>query len=66
VGADVLGHNKGLVVRDGLHALGAQALQRGRVFSQVQLGADEDDGDGWGVVVDLGEPLYSNLALVQV
>jgi hypothetical protein len=57
VGADILSHNQGLVVRDGLHALGAQTLQRGGVFSQVQLGADEDDGDGRRVVVDLREPL---------
>jgi hypothetical protein len=57
VRADVLGDHQGLVVRHGLHALGAQALEGSRVLSQVELGADEDDGDGGGVVVDLREPL---------
>jgi hypothetical protein len=57
VRSDLLSHEQGLVVRHRLHSLGPQALQRCRVFSQVKLGADEDDGDGRGVVVDFWEPL---------
>lgn len=55
--ADILSHHQGLVVRHWLHTLGAQALERSGVLSQVELGADEDDRDGRGVVVDLREPL---------
>ena len=55
--SDLLGHDQGLVVRDGLHPLGSQALEGGGVFSQIELGADEDDGDRRGVMVDLGKPL---------
>lgn len=60
--SDLLGHDQGLVVRDGLHPLGAQALEGGGVFSQIKLGADEDDGDRWGVMVDLGKPLDKYLS----
>lgn len=58
--SDLLCYNKGLVVRDGLHALGSQALEGGRVFSQIELGADEDDGDRRSVMVNLWEPLEAH------
>lgn len=62
VSSDLLGHDQGLVVRDRLHALGSQTLQGGRVFSQVELGADEDDRDGRGMVIDLREPLNKEVS----
>jgi hypothetical protein len=55
--ADLLGDGQGLLVRDGLHLAGAQGFGRGAVISQVELGADQDDGDVGGVVFDLGVPL---------
>lgn len=57
VGADLLGHDQGLVVRNWLHSLGSQALQGSGVLSQVKLSTDQDDWDRRCVVVDLGEPL---------
>lgn len=57
VRANLLGANKRLIERDGLHALRSQALKSDGVFSQIQLGANKDDWDVGRVVVDLGEPL---------
>jgi hypothetical protein len=57
VGANLLGHDQGLIIRYGLHSLGSQALQGSWVFSQIKLGADEDDGDRGRMVIDLREPL---------
>lgn len=57
VGANFAGADQSLLVRHGLHALLAQRLERGSIFAQVELGADEDDGDVGGVVVNLGKPL---------
>ena len=55
--ADLLGADQGLVVRNGLHTLGPKALKGASVFSQIELGSDEDDGDVGSMVVDLGVPL---------
>jgi hypothetical protein len=55
--ANLLGHSQGLFVRDGLHLACSEGFDRVAVVSQVELGADEDDGDIGGVVFDLGEPL---------
>ncbi len=55
--ADLLGAEQGLVVRHGLHPLLPQRLEGARVLPQIQLGADEDDGDIGGMMVDLGVPL---------
>ena len=54
---DILRAEKGLVVRHGLHALLAQGVQGRRVFPEVELGSDEDDGDVGRVMIDLGVPL---------
>ena len=55
--ADLLGDLHGLFVLDGRHFALAQLLAHFRVVAQVELGADEDDGDAGGVVLDFGEPL---------
>lgn len=57
--ADLLGHGQGLLVRDGLHLAGSQGFGGRAVVSQVELGADQDDGDIGGVVFDLGIPLVA-------
>lgn len=57
VGLDLLRAEQGLVVRHGLHALLAQGVHGRRVFPEVELGSDEDDGDVGRVMVDLGVPL---------
>lgn len=54
---DLLRHHDGLLILDGRHLLLPQALARGLVIAQIQLRADEDDGDAGGVVLDLGIPL---------
>ncbi len=42
---------------DGFHAFRLQRLARGRIFSQIQLGADQDDGHVGCVMLNLGIPL---------
>lgn|SRR5690242_2471233 len=54
---DLLGDHDCLLVLDGGHLLLAQRLLGSLVVSQIELGADEDDGDARCVVVDLGVPL---------
>lgn len=54
---DLFGANQRLVVGDRLHPLLSQRLERGGVFSEIELGADQDDGDVRRMVVDLGIPL---------
>lgn len=58
---DLLGAVQGLLVCDGLHSLLAERLEGGRVFPQVKLGADEDDGGVGGMVADLGTPLIQGI-----
>ena len=60
---NLLGAHERLVVRDGLHPLLAQRLERVGVLPEVELGADEDDGDVGCVVVDLGVPLIEVWAI---
>lgn len=60
--ADLLGDGQGLLVRDGLHLAGAQGFGGGAVVSQVELGADQDDGDVGGMVLDLGVPLLRSVS----
>jgi hypothetical protein len=55
--SDFFGHNKSLVVRDGFHSLLSQALQGSWVFSEIQLGSNQNDGHGWRMVINLWEPL---------
>lgn len=56
---DFLGNHNGLLVLDGRHLLLAQRLLGGLVVSQIELGADQDDGHARCVVVNLGIPLGS-------
>lgn len=57
--ANLLGHGQGLLVRDWLHLAGSQSIGCCAVVSQVELGADQDDGDIGGVVFNLGVPLVT-------
>jgi hypothetical protein len=54
---DVLGGDQSLVVGNRLHSLLLQTLHGLGVVSQVKLGSDQNDGNAWGMVIDLGEPL---------
>lgn len=54
---DLPGAYQGLLVGHGLHSLLPQGLESRGVFSQIELGADEDNGDVGRVVVNLGVPL---------
>lgn len=56
-GANLFGADQSLVIRYWLHTLRSQALQRGWVLSQIQLGTDQDDGHVRSMVVDFGVPL---------
>jgi hypothetical protein len=62
--ADLLGHGQGLFVGNGLHLACAEGFYSRAVVSQIELGADEDDGDIRGVVFDLREPLEAREWLV--
>lgn len=55
--ADLLGDGQGLFVRDGLHLSGAQGFGCCAVVAQVELGADQDNGDAGCMVFDFWEPL---------
>lgn len=57
VSLNFLGTDEGLLVRNRLHALLSQGVEGGGVVAKIELGADEDDGNVGGVVVDLGVPL---------
>lgn len=54
---DLLSTPKRLVIGYWLHALLAERLEGCWVIAEIELGADEDDGDVWSVVLDLWEPL---------
>lgn len=54
---DLLGNSQGFVKRHRLHSLFAKALDGVGVFSQVELGANQDDGNIGSVVANLWVPL---------
>jgi hypothetical protein len=56
-GLDLFGDLDCLLILYGLHLALAQLLLDLWVVAQVELGADEDDGDAGRVVLDLGVPL---------
>lgn len=55
--SDVLRGSEGLIVGDRLHPLLAEALNGVGVLPQIELRADEDDRNVWGVMADLRVPL---------
>jgi hypothetical protein len=59
---NLLGTSEGLLVRHWLHALLAQRLESRGVLPQIQLSADQDDGDVWGMMVDLRVPLSATVS----
>lgn len=54
---DLLCDRDRLLVLDRGHLLLAQAFTGGLVVTEIEFGADEDDGDAGRVMVDLGKPL---------
>jgi hypothetical protein len=56
-GADLLGDLHRLLVLYGRHFALAQLLTHFGIVAEVEFGADEDDRDPGGVVLDFGEPL---------
>lgn len=63
---DLLGDLDGLLILDGGHLLLPQTLLGGLVIAEIQLGADQDDGDARGVVLDLGVPLLDALSIGEM
>lgn len=61
---DFLGSSQRLVVSDGLHPLCAEAVDGRGVLPQIELGADEDDGDVRRMMADLWVPLQLRISLV--
>lgn len=57
---DLLGYYHGLPKLDRGHFLLPEALFGGLVLSEIQLSADQYDGDAGRVVVDFWVPLYSS------
>jgi hypothetical protein len=55
--SNLLCDNQGLIVGDWLHTLLSQALEGSGILSEIELRADEDDGNRGRMVVNLGEPL---------
>lgn len=56
--ANLLGDGQRLLIGDGLHLPLAKGLCSRAIISQIELGADKNDGDIRGVVLDLGVPLH--------
>jgi hypothetical protein len=56
-GLDLLAHGDTLLVGDGCKALLGKTVDRLLVLSQIELGADQDDGGVGVVVLDLWVPL---------
>ena len=61
---DLLGAVQSLLIRHGRHALLGQTPNRLGVLAKIELGANKDDRDVGGVVVDLGVPLPEWLSRV--
>lgn len=55
--SNLLGHGECLFIRDGFHLSCTKGLRGRLVVSQIQLGADEDDGNVGCMVLDLRIPL---------
>jgi len=62
-GLDLLGTVKGLLVCDGSHPLLGQATNRVGIFTEIELGANQDDGDIGSMVINFGVPLQSSVSL---
>lgn len=62
--ADLFGHSQGLFVGNGLHFACAEGFCGRAIVPQVELGANEDNGNIGGVVFDFREPLIARYELV--
>lgn len=62
---DVLRSPESFIIGDGLHSLLAQALNDVWVLPQIELGADQDDGNVGSMVTDLRVPLQRLLAIIS-
>lgn len=63
---NLFGHGQALWVRDGCKFLFFQLLNCVLVISQVQLGANEDNGSVGTVVSDLWVPLPINESVIHM
>jgi hypothetical protein len=54
---DFLSHGERLLIRNRLHLLRAESFRRRFVLSQIQFGANENDRNAWGVMLDFRIPL---------
>lgn len=66
VSLNLLGTDESLLIRHGLHALLSQGVESGAVVAEIELGADEDDGNVGSVVVDFRVPLELGQSLIGV
>lgn len=58
--ANFLSNRQRLLVRDGLHLPRSKGLNRVAIVAEIELGADQDDGNVRGMVFDFREPLIEN------
>lgn len=56
-GLDLLGTVERLLVCNGSHSLLGEAANRVGIFAEIELGADQDDGNVGGMVINFGIPL---------
>lgn len=59
-GLDLLGHLHRLLVLDRCHLSLPKLLADFRIVSEIELRADEDDGDAGCVMLDFGVPLFAD------
>jgi hypothetical protein len=62
---DIRSNLQGLLVCDGRHLLGAERFDGCGVLAQIELGANQDDGDAGGMVFNLGVPLEKPTVSIQ-
>jgi hypothetical protein len=64
---DLLGHADSLLILDGCHLLLSQTFLGVLVVAKIELGSDQDNGNTWCVVLNLGVPLFvlSDTVLLQ-
>lgn len=66
VSLNFLGTDEGLLIRHGLHALLSQGVEGGAVVAEIELRADEDNGNVGSVVVDFRVPLELGQSLIGI
>lgn len=64
--SDLLRAHQGLIVGNRLHSLLPERLESRGVFTQIELGSDEDNGNVRRMMIDLGVPLMICQLIVLV